>query len=242
MVFFITSGVLLSSQDIGGKDSLGDISLDLCKTTFCVPVVEYRSPVAYAIISEIHWHHPDVMHGGVESVLRQEQRVAFIIGGRKLVKTIKRECTKCKILGKEAVRVAMGPVQDVNMCIAPAFYASQVDICGPFNSYSIANKRGVIKIWFVVFCCCTTGAVDCRLMENYSTEAFVLAFIRFSCRFGYPKLLLPDEGSLLVRGCKDMVIGFANIQHQLSVEYGVEFKTCPVGAHYMHGKVERKTQ
>ena len=79
-------------------------------------------------------------------------------------------------------------------------------------------------------------------MENYSTEAFVLAFIRFSCRFGYPKLLLPDEGSLLVRGCKDMVIGFANIQHQLSVEYGVEFKTCPVGAHYMHGKVERKTQ
>ena len=39
-----------------------------------------------------------------------------------------------------------------------------------------------------------------------------------------------------------MVISFANIQHQLSVEYGVESKTCPVGAHYMHGRVERKIQ
>ena len=234
------TGRILPSQDIEGKASLGDTSLDLCKTTFCVPVVDSRSPVAYAIISEIHWHHPDVMHGGIESVLRQAQRVAFIIRGRQLVKTIRGKCTKCRILEKQAVKVAMGPVQNVNMCVAPAFYSSQVDICGPFNSYSIANKRAVSKIWFVVFCCCTTGAVDCRLMENYSTEAFVLAFIRFSCRFGYPKLLLPDEGSQLVRGCKDMVISFANIQHQLSVEYGVEFKICPVGAHYMHGRVERK--
>ena len=113
------TGRILSSQDIGGKESLGDISLDLCKTTFCVPVVEYRSPVAYAIINEMHWHHPDVMHGGVESVLRQVQRVAFIIRGRELVKTIKRECTNCKILGKEAVRVAMGPVQAVLSILTP---------------------------------------------------------------------------------------------------------------------------
>ena len=79
-------------------------------------------------------------------------------------------------------------------------------------------------------------------MEDYSTDSFVLSFIRFSCRFGYPKCLLPDEGSQLVKGCKDMIFSFSSIQHRLSVEHGVEFKTCPVGAHYMHGKVERKIQ
>ena len=26
----------------------------------------------------------------------------------------------------------------------------------------------------------------------------------------------------------------------MNAEYGVEFKPCPVGAHYMHGRVERK--
>ena len=83
---------------------------------------------------------------------------------------------------------------------------SQVDICGPFNAYSNPNKRATIKIWFVVLCCCTTGAVDCCLMEDYSADSFVLVFIRFSCRYGCPKQLLPDEGSQLVKNLTDQEI------------------------------------
>ena len=93
----------------------------------------------------------------------------------------------------------MGPVQDVNFCIAPAFYYTQVDICGPFDSYSNANKRAKVKIWFAVFCCCVTGAIDCLVMEDYGTEAFILVFARCICRHGYLKRLLPDAGSQLVK-------------------------------------------
>ena len=50
------------------------------------------------------------------------------------------------------------------------------------------------------------------------------------------------EGIQLVKGCKDMIPIFTDIRHQLHVEYGVVYKTCPVGAHYAHGKVERKIQ
>jgi hypothetical protein len=39
-----------------------------------------------------------------------------------------------------------------------------------------------------------------------------------------------------------MVLSFSDIQHKLSIEYGVSFQTCPVGAHFVHGKVERKIQ
>ena len=73
-------------------------------------------------------------------------------------------------------------------------------------------------------------------------DAFMLAFIRFSCRFGYPKVLMPDDGSQLVKGCQDMTLSFGDINHKMSVEYGVEFKICPVRAHNVHGKVERKIQ
>jgi hypothetical protein len=236
------SGRILSTQEFSGDSNLCQTALDLNATTFCVPLSDGDSPIARAIVSEIHWYHFDVKHGGVESMLRQVQRNFYIIGGRQLVKSVKQECNKCKILEKNAVKVAMGPVQDENLCIAPAFYNSQVDICGPFNAFSNANKRVTLKIWFVVFCCCTTGAVDCRVMEDYSADSFVLAFIRFSCSYGYPKQLLPDEGSQLVKGCKNMVISFSSVQNKLNVEYGVEFRTCPVGAHYMHGKVERKIQ
>ena len=240
-VLFYT-GRILSSQNINGIPSLGEVSLDLTATTFCVPISDYQSPVARAIVDEIHWYHPDVKHAGIESELRQVQVVSHIIGGRQLVKKVKRECKKCRILAKNAIKVAMGPIKDVNLCIAPAFYSSQVDICGPFNAYSFLNKRATLKIWFTIFCCCTTGAVDCKIMEDYSTDSFLLAFVRFSCRFGYPKRLLPDAGSQLIKGCDNMVISFTSLQNQLSTEYGVEYEVCPIGAHYMHGKVERKIQ
>ena len=136
----------------------------------------------------------------------------------------------------------MGKKPESNLCIAPAFYNTQVDLCGPFESYSNANKRAKIKIWLVVFCCCTTGAVDCKVMGDYSTDSVVLAFIRFSCRFGYPRNLFPDYGSQLIKVCKDMILSFSDIKNKLCTEFGVKFDPCPVGAHYVHGKVERKIQ
>ena len=136
----------------------------------------------------------------------------------------------------------MGAVSDDNLRIAPPFFVCQVDICGHFSAYSPANKRATLKVWFVVFCCTVTGATDCRIMEDYSADGFIMAFLRFACRFGYPKKLLPDEGGQLVKGCKEMVISMSDVRQKLSVEYGVEFETCPVGAHSAHGKVERKIQ
>ena len=238
------TGRILPTQRVTGALSISDAAYDLSQKSFCVPLVERLSPIAYAITNEIHWYHPDVdiRHGGVESVLRHVNCIACVLGGRKLVKDFKKACVRCRILAKLALRVAMGSKNEANLCIAPAFYVSQVDICGPFESFSNVNKRGKVKVWIVVFVCCATGAVDCKVMEDYSTTGFILAFIRFSCHHGYPKKLLPDYGSQLIKGCKDMTISFYDLKHKLETEYGISFEACPVGAHYVHGKVERKIQ
>ena len=194
------SGRILPSQRIESMNELSDVSLDLTSTSFCVPLTGHLSPIAYAIAMEMHWYHADVKHGGLESVLRQTQRVAYILGGRKLIKAIGKDCTKCRILNKDKVKVAMGPCAAENLQIAPAFYICQVDLFGPFDSYSNINKRATTKVWFVVFCCCATAATDIKLMEDYSTDSFLLAFARFACRAVYPKLLMPDEGSQLIKG------------------------------------------
>ena len=81
---------------------------------------------------------------------------------------------------------------------------------------------------------------NCKIMEDYSTISFLLAFVRFSCKVGYPKKLILDAGSQLIKGCQTMIIKFSNVKYKLHEEYGVKFETCPVGAHYMHCKVERK--
>ena len=77
-------------------------------------------------------------------------------------------------------------------------------------------------------------------MEDYSTDSFVLSFIRFSCHHGYPKYLLPDPGSQLVKGCENMTYSFTDLKQKLDIDYGTQYIMSPVGAHYVHGKVERK--
>ena len=37
-------------------------------------------------------------------------------------------------------------------------------------------------------------------MHDYSTQAFIQAFIRFSCKVGYPWFMVMDEGSQLIKG------------------------------------------
>ena len=79
-------------------------------------------------------------------------------------------------------------------------------------------------------------------MGDDSSDSVVMAFIGFTSRYGYPKYVLPDAGSQLITSCEDMRYSFIDIKHRLFNEYGVDFRTCPVGAHYTHGKVERKTR
>ena len=237
------SGRILPSQKFDNKSDLqlSDVCIDLSASSFCVPMVDKDSPLAYALINEVHWHDPDAQHSGNETVMRHLLKICYVIEGSKLVKLFRQNCPRCRFLHKKRIEVAMGPKCNENLTIAPAFYYTQVDLFGPFKSYNNSNKRATVKIWFAIFCCTVTGAVDLKIIEDYSTTSFVLAFLRFGCTFGYPKKLMPDPGSQLLKACTSLTLSSLDIQQKLS-EYGVEFKQCPVNAHYMHGKVERKVR
>ena len=133
----------------------------------------------------------------------------------------------------------MGAVSSQNLTIAPAFYITQVDIAGPFLSYSTHNKRTTIKVYFVIYCCSTTSSVSIKVMEDYSASSFLQSFIRFSCDNGYPKILVSDEGSQLVKGYDEMRISFTDLKRQLHALAKVEYDLVPIGGHNMTGKAER---
>ena len=154
------TGRILPSQQINNQMNLSDVCADLSLASFCVPLIDKYSPLAYAIVNEVHWYNYDACHSGNETVMRFVLKIVFIIEGRSLIQQFRSDCPRCRFLNKKSIDVAMGPKSDHNLCIAPAFYISQVDIFGQFPAYSYVNKRATIKIWFVIFCCCTTGAVD----------------------------------------------------------------------------------
>ena len=213
---------------------------DLSSLKYHVPLVDKHSPIAYSIVNEVHWNDSVANHSGNETVLRYTLDYAYILGGRDLVSLVRKECARCKFLQKKTISVSMGPVSDHSLTIAPAFYVSQADIVGPFKAYSSHNKRTTIKIYMLVFCCSTTSTTNIKVMEDYSTTSFVQAFIRLACEVGYPKILLIDEGSQLVKGCEQSRFNYRDTEQILYKNSQVEFEVCPVGGHNMHGKVERK--
>ena len=75
------SGRILPSQEFTNKLDLSDVCIDLSTSTFCVPLVDKYSPLAYAIINEIHWYHDDARHSGDDTVFPCVQQIAHILDG-----------------------------------------------------------------------------------------------------------------------------------------------------------------
>lgn len=234
------TGRILNCDDVSITGKFTKVMKDLTATTFCVPLISKHSPVAYAIVNEAHWHNEFCSHRGIETTMRYILKEAYIFELRSIVKKFKKSCQRCRYLMKKTIEVSMGPLPSFNLSIAPAFYVCQIDLSGPYKAYSKHNKRVTIKIWLVVFCCCTTSSVSIKIMDDYSTSGFIQAFIRFSSDSGFPKILLCDEGSQLMKGCSEMKLNFKDTMNKLHKDVGVEFNTCPVGGHNFHGKVERK--
>jgi len=234
------TGRILPTDEITVVGRYTDAMKDLADINFCAPVIDKLSPLAYSIINEVHWYDNVVKHAGIESVWRNTLKIAYVIEGKSIVKNIRKSCQRCRYLSKKSIDVAMAPISEYNLVIAPAFYVSQVDLAGPFQAYSQHHKRTTVKVWMAVFCCCTTSTINIKIMEDYSSASFIRAFIRLSCEVGYPKVLLPDAGSQLMKSCQDMQFDYKTIQNEFYKDSKVEFKPCPVGGHNMHGRVERK--
>ena len=117
--------------------------------------------------------------------------------------------------------------------IAPAFYASQVDLSGPYLSYYPEHKITTIIIWLTVL-------ISINVIHNYLTDAFLQPFTQFACDHRHPEKLYCDRSSQVVSGCENMKLNFQDLQFKLHQKQVVDFSICPVGGHNVYGKVERK--
>ena len=114
----------------------------------------------------------------------------------------------------KVIDVEIGPISKHSITIAPAFYATQADICGPFKAHSLHHKK-TIKILLIIYCCISVLTTNIKVMDDYSAQAFIQAFITFSCEVGYPEFMIINKGSQLIKGCDNMRISFADIKQKL---------------------------
>ena len=145
-ILYFTGRVTSSDISLHGDDISAKM-IDLSGKSFVVPIVDSESPLAFSILNEVHWYSKTAKHRGVETTIRATMTIAHILQVRKLAKRFRANCKRCRYLLLRTVEVVMGPTSGVNLCVAPPFYVTQCDLCGPFNSYSSHNKRATVKVW-----------------------------------------------------------------------------------------------
>ena len=79
-------------------------------------------------------------------------------------------------------------------------------------------------------------------MDDYSTPSFIQSFIRLACEVGYPKTLLPDEGSQLIKASKEVASltkdwNWSAVA-QWAAESNIEWKFVPSEGQHMNGLSE----
>ena len=174
------TGRILPTNSTSITSSMTNTMQDLSAATFCVRIVDKYSPLAYAIINGIHWNDKVAQHYGVETVRKSVLKKLILLKVAPLSKT-----SKDYVKGADTSKRKL--LAEYNLNTAPAFYITQVDLTATFKAYSKHNKRTTLKIWLVVFCCATTTTINIKVMEDYSTTAFIQAFTRLSCEVGYSK-------------------------------------------------------
>ena len=234
-IFFYT-GRILDGQEISTPV---DTCFDLPPLHFVKPVLERYSPVSYSIMTHVHTQLTH--HRSVAATLRESRSLAHILRGRDLSVEIKDGCRACTRYKSRLTKVEMGKLDVSRLTIAPPFYTVQVDLFGPLPASCQHNHRSVVKVWGAVFRDPSSSALSIHVMGGYSSEDFILAYIRFSSAHGHPARIQIDAGSNLMSACREMTICIADVTRDLYTRWGVgvDFGTVPVGGHNVNGCVER---
>ncbi|XP_025267294.1 uncharacterized protein LOC112638912 [Camponotus floridanus] len=154
-------------------------------------------------------HHRRTLHGGVQLTLGLLRLRYWIPRGRSIVKGTIHRCVTC-VRWKAAVpQPMMSSLPTARVAPARPFLRTGVDYAGPILIRT-GKGRGhkSHKGFIVVFICFATKAVHLETASDYSTDAFLAAFRRFTSRRGLCKEVYSDCGTNFVGADRELRLLF----------------------------------
>ena len=230
-------GRILDGQLITDVENIME---DLEPLSFCKPVLDRYSPVAYSVM--IHSHKHLSHHRNSVCTLRESRNLAYILKGRDLANEIRDNCEYCKRFKARLIQTEMGKQHSSRLTVSPCFYQAQVDLCGPFLARCEHKPhRANVAVYGAVFKDPSSGAIAVYAMPGKTTGAFLNCYTRHSSRYGHAHKLFIDAGGELMKACREMEVSWTDITTTLNANFGVgiEHVVVNTAAHNAHGIVER---
>lgn len=125
-------------------------------------------------------HHERSGHSGCEHTLAQLRMTYWIIGARRIIKKLIRNCIVCRKRAAIPCQQKMAALPDVRVLPRePPFSNSGVDVFGP---YEVKYNRSSVKRYGCLFTCMASRAIHIELLYTLDTSSFIDALRRFIAR------------------------------------------------------------
>lgn len=188
----------------------------------------------------IRYAHEQCKHLGVDTTINFLRRSGFwLTQARGSVHRLIKKCVACQRFNNRTFKPPAGtllPAERVNE--TNPFKITGIDYTGHF--YVQSDQQTANKVYILIFTCFVTRAVHLELLNDMTTEAFVMAFIRFSNRYTIPSVVYSDNAKSFISG--------GNLLHEITVSslfrtklepYNIEFKRIPIYSPWYGSVYER---
>ncbi|XP_076285454.1 uncharacterized protein LOC143211557, partial [Lasioglossum baleicum] len=167
------------------------------------PILLAPHPIVRLLVEQVH---TQTLHGGVQLTLHTLRQNYWLLRARSMVKSMIHSCVTCVRERAAVSEQIMGNLSDARVSPpARCFAHCGVDYAGPFQIRATAG-RGITsrKAYIALFICMATRAIHLELAVDYSTPAFLNAYLRFCSRRGLPEAIYSDNGTNFVGGCREL--------------------------------------
>lgn len=200
------------------------------------------SPLSTLLIRDAHLK---TLHGGTQLTLSYLRTHYWIIGGRVPIRTFILKCVKCARHRQQRAQQLMGQLPIERLTPSRPFHNAGVDYAGPFpiRTWRGRNARSY-KAYIALFVCLSTSAVHLELVTDYTSEAFIAAYKRFTVRRGICASLTSDCGTNLKGADAELTKLFSAATHEsnkladLLANHGTRWKFIPPATPHFGGKWE----
>ena len=155
-----------------------------------------KSPLTKLIILDAHIAN---LHAGANQTLAYLRHRFWILKGMASVKSITKNCIKCKKINQPLCKQFMSELPEFRKNPFPPFKHTGLDYAGPLLVKTKANPE---KRWICLFTCASTRGVHLEVVNDLSTEQFLMAFTRFVSRRGKPTHIYSDNATTFTKAAK----------------------------------------
>ncbi|XP_070162518.1 uncharacterized protein [Polyergus mexicanus] len=171
------------------------------------PILLASHPLVQLIVLQAHTR---ALHGGSQLTLSILRQAYWILRARSMVKAVIHRCIVCVRERAAVPTQLMGDLPAMRVSPPPrCFSHCGLDYAGPVRVRASAG-RGVVsrKAYIALFVCLATRAIHLELVVDYSTAAFLNAYLRFCSRRGLPHSMYSDNGTSFVGADKELQIAY----------------------------------